>query len=1008
MLQNNDFVKAFYPEVQLPEHQRLSLVKRLLRLGCYLLLFLAVSAQISVSYGRIAEIEKNSVSQRVKCQRACQLAHFPSVSCSTRSQSHKVTLHGNTYESLWLFKKPLAPGEWTDQLNLNKTDSEDDGRAQRKVDFNRRAMEDFKECRSHALDPAPVRKITDPDEGRRERMHICFSQCRRSTETAEHGYGEDTREVCMCEKYMVDPVARITALRPCSNSGQACQPCDLFDDLLCVDTRDPIERPLAPAWVCLNKESHWCMSWGYIWMVVAISNALQLGVEMCFYYTSAETEDVYEFQSATTKCALQFFIVLWNLVAMLILIGPFSIMGRLERSQQIWLTFVFGLMTDQAKSFIVQPIIWWVIIRRCGLVNPGIQEYNEEYIMQWDLEESLMETLRRKVHEFLEWRPIMFGVVGLVGLYSLFVLASLSLQSYIEGDKSMENIFSLTDFAFLCVFMLEIVLKIFAYGFDFIFDVWNAFDSSIVIVSFSFFFLETTSSRGLTLLRLLRLMRVMMVMRKVSDQRKKMQTLKRAGAFEMGSNVDKVLEIIEELQNHPSIEPHVRNDLDWVHEMITSNKLYSMALMDDEEGNETKTAELNAWIHTMNDPNLQDAPKKNTAITEDRQSVMVRDGALGSVVRNSKAQHSKLGSTVRGSARGSRRQSRRQSEQKGKSDGSLQQLHAYLYTVAELTPAEEGQIEQALEPLDQWAIDFTTIGAILDVHLLPIVFSKITISREIVTSLKFDFDLMYRFCTHVQASYHPQVAFHNVTHAADMIQSCHYFLNNGLDKCLQTHLDKFTFLLNALVAHMGHPGLTNDFLVKVRHPQAICYNDKAVTQNYCLASVFAAMYDPEMNFMLHLKQEQVDALRRNTISNVLKLDMRAHFAELSLFTTKCSSDDFPSDSNEDRMVMMSMGLRIADLSWTGRPLQTYVKWSEKFLEELFMQGDLEKQLGSGVSLFCDRDLVNTTKTNLSFTLVVSMPVMSSFCMIIEDDQLQFDVITEGLEKNQVYLQSWST
>eukprot|EP00746_Dinoflagellata_sp_MGD_P149227 gnl/MRDRNA2_/MRDRNA2_81287_c0_seq1.p1 gnl/MRDRNA2_/MRDRNA2_81287_c0~~gnl/MRDRNA2_/MRDRNA2_81287_c0_seq1.p1 ORF type:complete len:629 (-),score=113.38 gnl/MRDRNA2_/MRDRNA2_81287_c0_seq1:1-1887(-) len=627
--------------------------------------------------------------------------------------------------------------------------------------------------------------------------------------------------------------------------------------------------------------------------------------------------------------------------------------------------------------------------------------------MQWDLQESLMEKLRRKVHEFLEWRPIMFGVIGLVGLYSLFVMTSLSLDDHIEGDESAEKLFKYTDFAFLCVFVVEIILKIFAYGFDFIFDAWNAFDSSIVIVSFSFFFLPTTGSRGLTLLRLLRLMRVMMVMRRVSDQRKKLQTLKRGGAYDLGSNVEKVLEIIEELQNHPSLEPHVKTDLDWVVEMITSNKLYSMALMEDEEGSDNKTAELNAWINnSMNDPNMM-TPPKQTAITEDRQSVMMRsDGALGSVVRNSRAQKG-YSSTVRGSARGSRRQSRRQSEQKGRGDGAAQQLHVYLYTVAELTPAEEGQIEQALEDLDAWGMNFTQVADILDVHLLPITFSKITITREIVTVLKFDFDLMYRFCTHMQASYFPQVAFHNAPHAADMIQACHYFLSNGLEKHLQTPLDKFTLLFNALIAHAGHPGLTNDFLVKVRHPRAICYNDKAVTQNYCLAQVFIAVNDPEMNFMLHLKAEQVDALRRNTISNVLKLDMRAHFAELSLLTTKLASEDFPTESAEDRLVLMSMALRISDLSWTGRPLQTYLKWSEKFLEELFMQGDLEKQIGTGVSPFCDRDLVNTSKTNLSFTLVVSMPVMSSFSMVLENEQLQYDVITEGLEKNQAYLQSWS-
>jgi hypothetical protein len=224
---------------------------------------------------------------------------------------------------------------------------------------------------------------------------------------------------------------------------------------------------------------------------------------------------------------------------------------------------------------------------------------------------------------------------------------------------------------------------------------------------------------------------------------------------------------------------------------------------------------------------------------------------------------------------------------------------------------------------------------------------------------------------------------------------------------MRNDLDKFTLLFSALIGHAGHPGLTNDFLIKCRHPWAIMYNDRAVTQNFSLATFFNALADPELNFMLHLRPEQVDMFRRICIQIVLKLDLRVHFSELSLFTTKLGSETFPSESQEDRVQMMSVALRVADLSWTCRPLQTYLKWSERFLEEYFIQGDLEKQIGAGVSSFCDRDVVNTTKTNLSFTLVVAMPVITTFTMLLDNNELQNDMIIEGLEKNRAYLQSWA-
>jgi hypothetical protein len=837
----------------------------------------------------------------------------------------------------------------------------------------------------------------------------------------------------MCEQYAVDPVAGITALRPCPLGAEGCQPCDLFNDLVCASPKDTVEWPMMWGMVCADEDGFWCMSWQNIGIVIAISNCLQLAFEYILIVNSEETEDVYEFQSAVHKCGWQAVVTICCIGLVLLTIGPYGRLLRLQRTETLWMTFMVSLGLDQVKNVLVQPIIWWVIIRRCGRVNPGIQEYNEDYILQWETQESLIGEMRRKVDEFLQWRPIMFGIIGLVGFYSLFVMTAIATADSYQGIKVVEDFFKYGDFAFLCIFVLEIVFKTFAYGFKFVFDLWNIFDSSIVIVSFVFFFLPTGGSRGLTLLRLLRLMRVMMVMRKVSEQRKKLQSLKRSsGAYDVGSNVDKVMELVDELMTHKSVEPHQKAELDWVMEMITSNKLYSVSMVEEEQTGEKQNDELNAWLYTSDATGATGAkdPTLGHGITG-RQTVMqsnIRESALQSKVTPSSARDSTMSNSggqgdpgvirssrmIKGSsqvrssaARGSRRQSRRQSEQKARHEGAGA-LHVQLYTTAELTPAEEDQIEEALESFNEWNIDMQVAGSILDLHLIPIVFFKIIIHHEIMHTLKFDFDLMYHFCCHTQSSFNHQVKFHGTPHTADMLHTCHYLLTHDLEKILHQPLDKFTLLFSALIAHAGHPGLNNDFLMKCRHPWAITYNDRSVIQNHSLARFMLALADPELNFMLHLRPEQVDQFRKTCIAIVLKLDLRAHFMELSMFTTKLASETFPSESQEDRTHMMSVALRVADLSWTCRPLQTYLKWSEKFLEEYFIQGDLEKQIGLGVSCFCDRDIVNTTKTNLSFTLVVAMPVITTFTLLLDNAELQNDMIVEGLEKNRAYLQSWAS
>jgi len=233
----------------------------------------------------------------------------------------------------------------------------------------------------------------------------------------------------------------------------------------------------------------------------------------------------------------------------------------------------------------------------------------------------------------------------------------------------------------------------------------------------------------------------------------------------------------------------------------------------------------------------------------------------------------------------------------------------------------------------------------------------------------------------------------------------HYFFGHGLAQHCNP-LDKFTLLFACIVSHAGHPGLTNEFLVNVRHPRAIRYNDRGVLQWYNCSAAFSAMQDPELNFTAHMEKEKYDTFRKNCISVVLKLEFRKHFDELSIFKTKLASDFPVPDSQEDTNVLLAISLRMADLSFSCRPLQQYLRWSEKFLQERFLQGDLEKQMGLTVSPFCERDLVNTGKCQLGYLMVIVQPLAVSYSVFLGDAEVQKQLIEDGLEANRVYLRSW--
>ncbi|KAF4698425.1 hypothetical protein FOZ63_025056, partial [Perkinsus olseni] len=64
----------------------------------------------------------------------------------------------------------------------------------------------------------------------------------------------------------------------------------------------------------------------------------------------------------------------------------------------------------------------------------------------------------------------------------------------------------------------------------------------------------------------------------VSEGRKKLKDLKTKSAVTVGSYVDKVLELIEELQTAKYLPPHLKDDLDWVKDVIVCNKLYEVSI----------------------------------------------------------------------------------------------------------------------------------------------------------------------------------------------------------------------------------------------------------------------------------------------------------------------------------------------------------------------------------------------------------------------------------------------
>ncbi len=100
--------------------------------------------------------------------------------------------------------------------------------------------------------------------------------------------------------------------------------------------------------------------------------------------------------------------------------------------------------------------------------------------------------------------------MALISVYTVYVLFQLTIADIFNIPESL---LAQIDNVFLTLFFIEIVLKTFASNLMFLFDVFNAFDAAVVIISEVLNILGIVA-KGLGVLRLLRV--VVITIRKIT------------------------------------------------------------------------------------------------------------------------------------------------------------------------------------------------------------------------------------------------------------------------------------------------------------------------------------------------------------------------------------------------------------------------------------------------------------------------------------------------------------
>jgi len=234
-----------------------------------------------------------------------------------------------------------------------------------------------------------------------------------------------------------------------------------------------------------------------------------------------------------------------------------------------------------------------------------------------------------------------------------------------------------------------------------------------------------------------------------------------------------------------------------------------------------------------------------------------------------------------------------------------------------------------------------------------------------------------------------ELPYHNWAHAVDVTFAMQKMLNLCAAEHYLAQHERFALTVSAACHDVGHPGLTNNFLIETAHEYAIRYNDHSPLEMMHCARLFELARQDGMDVFAGIEKHHLREVRYVCIESILYTDYQHHFTMVKeiqmlydvnhdLFDPgaelfKKSPQDFPTkdavefwrgaDAKKQIRVML---LHLCDISNPMKPWDLCRIWAFKIVEEFFMQGDKEKELGITIQPLNDRDKVSKPYSQIGF------------------------------------------
>lgn len=630
---------------------------------------------------------------------------------------------------------------------------------------------------------------------------------------------------------------------------------------------------------------------------------------------------------------------------------------------------------------------------------------------------------RKRLRVFTEDRRVEGFIMFVVLLYFLVIcldftvpeLVKLSEGSYTVNYQnfiiSWTRSFWVIDVTFLSIFVLEIGMRLYAWGRDYLKDAFNVADMIIVFSSFALTFvtmeftmmtcldfsrIECTgaesgfeSTRGiLRVFRIVRIFRIVIIVNKIKRSRENAQILRKKAKYKrQGSPVERVVEILQRLRLRAESGAD-RDNLAFIMDAIISDQLYTVNVSAAETSG--MTTEMSAFL-LEGGAQTNKGPKGPVGVRK----VIAKAGTVALTVGGNKSpkKSKEKGDDADGqggkNADGSGYEPPEpgdEPEEGGKATSIVRRASAAGLR-NELEWVETLQIgpdvRGAMNDVDSWEFSVFELDKISNQHPVLLLVLEMVQRFDLQSALPINTENLVRLLLRVEAGY-KTVPFHNHVHAADVIHGTAYFLSEEVVARHVSPLDIYCLILSAALHDFSHPGYNNAFLVASRHETAILYNDSSVLENFHISSSWRLMLEEDLNPFAGFSDEQYQEARQTMVYAILGTDMKYHFDHLTKFKTRMSAGAFEDPDRKDVRLLLAMCLHSADVSNPAKKWDLTQEWAARVMEEFFQQGEEEARAGLPVSPFMDRKKTDIGKCQAGFISILIKPFFDEWTNFLGD------------------------